>query len=46
MSDRVLIVLSAFMIVTAAVLALGMGEWTKGTYFMANAAVLIGVTKL
>jgi len=30
----------------AAILALGMGEWTKGTYSMANAAVLIGVIKL
>lgn len=46
MGDRLLMVLSTILVVLAAISALSFGKWDQGAYFMANAAVLIGVIKL
>ena len=46
MGDIMLKVLAALCIAFAVMSAFSFGEWDKGAYFMANAAVLIGAIKL
>lgn len=46
MGDIVLVALSTILVAVAAFSAFVLGDWDKGTYFMANAAVLIGAVKL